>query len=137
MLESGVPSRMNVGVCARSAVYPVRSTGPRMTFLCATSNHLPAGRWMLRVVPLEHGLHGTLVEAIARRAGISQAYVFGLFGTKVTLFGDVVVAAFERTTDGMVAAAGDTGRPIQTPTDTRPQWCGCTAATARTRRWTV
>ena len=58
-----------------------------------------------------HGLHGTSVEAIARLAGISQAYVFRLFGTKVALFCDVVVAAFDRTTDGMVLAAGDKRGP--------------------------
>jgi AcrR family transcriptional regulator len=33
-----------------------------------------------------HGLHGTATEAIARRAGVSQPYVFRLFGTKKALF---------------------------------------------------
>ena len=28
-------------------------------------------------------------------------------------------------------------RSTQSPTATRPHWCECTAATARTRRWTV
>ena len=32
------------------------------------------------------GLHGTSTEAIARRAGISQPYLFRLFGTKKDLF---------------------------------------------------
>ncbi len=32
------------------------------------------------------GLHGTSTEAIARRAGISHAYLFRLFGTKKQLF---------------------------------------------------
>lgn len=32
------------------------------------------------------GLHGTSTEAIARRAGISQPYLFRLFGTKKELF---------------------------------------------------
>ena len=32
------------------------------------------------------GLHGTSTEDIARRAGISQPYVFRLFGTKKELF---------------------------------------------------
>ncbi|WP_223692110.1 TetR/AcrR family transcriptional regulator [Leifsonia poae] len=59
----------------------------------------------------ERGLHGTSVEAIARLAGISQAYIFRLFGTKVALFCEVAVAAFDRTTDGMVAAAGQTRGP--------------------------
>src|SRR5260370_734881 len=34
----------------------------------------------------EQGLHGTATEAIARRAGVSQPYVFRLFGTKKALF---------------------------------------------------
>jgi AcrR family transcriptional regulator len=32
------------------------------------------------------GLHGTSTEAIARRAGVSQPYLFRLFGTKKDLF---------------------------------------------------
>src|SRR4249919_1310966 len=32
------------------------------------------------------GLHGTSTEAIAKRAGISQPYLFRLFGTKKELF---------------------------------------------------
>ena len=32
------------------------------------------------------GLHGTSTEAIAKRAGISHAYLFRLFGTKKQLF---------------------------------------------------
>jgi AcrR family transcriptional regulator len=39
-----------------------------------------------------HGLHGTSTETIARRAGVSQPYVFRLFGTKKALF----LAALER-----------------------------------------
>jgi AcrR family transcriptional regulator len=34
----------------------------------------------------EKGLHGTATEDIARRAGISQPYIFRLFGTKKDLF---------------------------------------------------
>ena len=34
----------------------------------------------------EHGLEGTSTEDIARRAGISQPYLFRLFGTKKELF---------------------------------------------------
>lgn len=52
------------------------------------------------------GLHGTSTELIARRAGITQAYVFRLFGTKKALFLQLVVAAFERLTDAMRDAAG-------------------------------
>src|SRR2546422_6915742 len=38
------------------------------------------------------GLHGTSTDAIARRAGVSQPYLFRLFGTKKELF----IAALHR-----------------------------------------
>lgn len=44
-----------------------------------------------------HGLAGASTDAIARRAGISQPYVFQLFGTKKDLFLAVVRRGFERT----------------------------------------
>ncbi len=53
------------------------------------------------------GLHGTSAETIARRAGISQPYIFRLFGTKKVLFRQVVAEAFDGMTTGMAAAAGD------------------------------
>jgi AcrR family transcriptional regulator len=53
-----------------------------------------------------HGLHGASTEAIARSAEITQAYVFRIFGTKKALFLEVMVAAFERMTEGMRKAAG-------------------------------
>ncbi len=43
------------------------------------------------------GLHGTSTEAIARTVGVTQPYVFRLFGTKRALFIAVVRSAFERT----------------------------------------
>jgi AcrR family transcriptional regulator len=55
-----------------------------------------------------HGLHGASIEAIAHEAGISQAYVFRMFGTKKALFAELVGAAFDRFTEGMSRAAGDT-----------------------------
>jgi AcrR family transcriptional regulator len=42
----------------------------------------------------EHGYHGGSTEGIARRAGISQPYVFRLFGTKQELFKAVVARCF-------------------------------------------
>jgi AcrR family transcriptional regulator len=58
----------------------------------------------------DHGLHGASVDAIAREAGISQAYVFRLFKTKKALFLEVVSSAFNRFTEGMSSAAtGSTG----------------------------
>jgi AcrR family transcriptional regulator len=52
-----------------------------------------------------HGLHGASIEAIAREAGITQAYVFRMFGTKKALFVELVGAAFDRFSDGMLQAA--------------------------------
>ncbi|MFZ0665761.1 MAG: TetR/AcrR family transcriptional regulator [Acidimicrobiales bacterium] len=52
-----------------------------------------------------HGLHGASIDAIARRAGITQAYVFRMFGTKKALFVELVGAAFDRFTGGMSKAA--------------------------------
>jgi AcrR family transcriptional regulator len=52
------------------------------------------------------GLHGTSTEVIARRAEITQAYIFRMFGTKKALFLEVMAAAFDRMTEGMRAAAG-------------------------------
>lgn len=55
-----------------------------------------------------HGLHGASVDAIAHEAGITQAYVFRMFGTKKALFLELVGAAFDRFSDGMAKAAEDT-----------------------------
>lgn len=58
------------------------------------------------------GYHGTSAETIARKAGITQAYVFRLFGSKKQLFVEVVNAAFERMATAMTAVAGGlTGIP--------------------------
>lgn len=50
----------------------------------------------------EKGLHGASAEAIAGRAGISQPYVFKLFGTKKELF----LATVARVCDRIVEACG-------------------------------
>jgi AcrR family transcriptional regulator len=50
------------------------------------------------------GLAGTSTEAIARRAGVSQPYLFQLFGTKKELFIAVVRRCFARTTMAFQAA---------------------------------
>lgn len=58
----------------------------------------------------EHGLHGASTEAIAREAGITQAYVFRMFGTKKALFLELVTSAFDRVSTGMLeAGAGASG----------------------------
>jgi AcrR family transcriptional regulator len=56
----------------------------------------------------EHGLHGASTEDIARRAGISQPYVFRLFGTKKELYLAVVARCFRQTLELMQRAAEGT-----------------------------
>ena len=51
------------------------------------------------------GLAGTSTEAIAKRAGVSQPYLFQLFGTKRDLFVAVVRACFERVSRRFTDAA--------------------------------
>jgi AcrR family transcriptional regulator len=53
----------------------------------------------------ERGLHGASTEDIARRAGISQPYVFRLFGTKKELFQAVVSRCFRETLEMFQRAA--------------------------------
>jgi AcrR family transcriptional regulator len=58
----------------------------------------------------QHGLHGASTDTIARRAGISQPYLFRLFGSKKELFLAVNQACFARTLDTFrEAAAGKSG----------------------------
>jgi AcrR family transcriptional regulator len=56
-----------------------------------------------------HGLHGTSTEAIAERAGISQPYLFRLFGTKKELFLAAVERGFRRTHETFQEAAALAG----------------------------
>jgi AcrR family transcriptional regulator len=51
------------------------------------------------------GLHGTSTEDIARRAGVSQPYVFRLFGTKKELFIESVRRGFRDVLDVFQKAA--------------------------------
>ena len=53
----------------------------------------------------EQGLHGASTEEIARRAGISQPYVFRLFGTKKELYRTVVARCFRQTLEWFQRAA--------------------------------
>src|SRR4029077_9092023 len=68
----GAPPRMD-----RVAASRIRSTAEerRTELLAAALSEFAVG-----------GLHGTSTEAIAKRAGISHAYLFRLFGTKKQLF---------------------------------------------------
>jgi AcrR family transcriptional regulator len=51
------------------------------------------------------GLHGASTEDIARRAGISQPYVFRLFGTKKELFKAVIARCLRQTLELFQRAA--------------------------------
>jgi AcrR family transcriptional regulator len=53
----------------------------------------------------EKGLHGASTEEIARRAGISQPYVFRLFGTKKDLYLANVTRCFRQTLELFQRAA--------------------------------
>jgi AcrR family transcriptional regulator len=53
----------------------------------------------------ERGLEGASTEEIARRAGISQPYVFRLFGTKRELFKAVVARCFREALEMFQRAA--------------------------------
>ena len=53
----------------------------------------------------ERGYHGASTEEIARRAGISQPYVFRLFGTKKDLFIAVETRCFRQTLEIFQRAA--------------------------------
>jgi AcrR family transcriptional regulator len=53
------------------------------------------------------GLAGTSTEDVARRAGISQPYLFRLFPTKKALFLALVERCFGRVRDAFAEAAGD------------------------------
>ncbi len=67
----------------------------------ARSSRMPAAErreLIIRAAVIEFankGLHGTATEDIARRAGITQPYVFRLFGTKKALFIAVVEYCFD------------------------------------------
>lgn len=58
----------------------------------------------------QHGLHGTATEAIARSAGVSQPYVFRLFGTKKALFLAAVERCHERVLTAFRNAAAEADR---------------------------
>ena len=58
----------------------------------------------------EHGLHGTSTDSIARRAGVSQPYVFRLFDTKKDLYVEVVRRCLRETLElFQEASAGKRG----------------------------
>jgi len=58
-----------------------------------------------RVEFARSGLHGASTDAIARQAGISQPYLFRLFGSKKELYIASVRRCFHRTLEAMQSAA--------------------------------
>ena len=56
-----------------------------------------------------YGLYGTPVDAIAKRVGVSQPYLFQLFGTKKDLFIAAVRRCFQRTVAVFRQAAAEAG----------------------------
>jgi AcrR family transcriptional regulator len=68
------------------------------------------------------GMHGTSTETIAARAGISQPYLFRLYGTKKELF----MACYRRCCDEVMAAFRTAAArvPEDAPTDERLQAMG-------------
>src|SRR2546430_1190062 len=57
-----------------------------------------------------HGLHGTSTDVIARKAGVSQPYLFRLFGTKKELYLESVRRCLRETLELFrEASAGKTG----------------------------
>jgi AcrR family transcriptional regulator len=59
---------------------------------------------------VDGGLHGASTEAIARKAGVSQPYLFRLFGTKKELYLETVRRCLRETLElFQEAAAGKTG----------------------------
>jgi AcrR family transcriptional regulator len=59
----------------------------------------------------EHGFHGASTPAIARRAGISQPYIYALFPNKKALFLAAHTHVVDRIRDGFAAAAADAESP--------------------------
>ena len=72
------------------------------------------------------GLDGTSTDAIARRAGISQPYLFRLFPTKKELFVAAVERTFQRVLNAMRdAAEGHTGMDAKERMGARPTSSCC------------
>ena len=76
---------------------------PRMNAAVATRSTAAERREeILRVAVIEFGrtgLHGTSTETIAREVGVSQPYIFRLFGTKKQLFMESVRWGFDHTVE--------------------------------------
>jgi AcrR family transcriptional regulator len=58
----------------------------------------------------QSGLHGTSTERIAQRVGLSQPYLFRLFGTKKQIFVEAIERCFRQTADLFREAAAGVPR---------------------------
>lgn len=65
----------------------------------------------------ERGYEGTTTDAVARAAGVSQAYIVRMFGSKQALFTEVAQRALARIEEAFRAAAADDASP--TPLEER------------------
>jgi AcrR family transcriptional regulator len=61
------------------------------------------------------GYHGTPTEGIAKRAGISHAYLFRLYGTKKELFLACMERGFDRVTEAFRGAVSSPPEGCDTP----------------------
>ena len=61
------------------------------------------------------GYHGTSTETIAERAGISQPYIFRLYGTKKDLFLACIESCFDRTLEAFRKAVANPPEDCETP----------------------
>lgn len=77
----------------------------------------------------ERGYEGTTTDAVARAAGVSQAYIVRMFGSKQALFTEVAQRALARIEEAFRAAAADDAAP--TPWRSAwawPMWGSCMTA---------
>jgi AcrR family transcriptional regulator len=93
---------------------PTSASTPARTLSTAEERREDVLRVAMRVVG-ERGLYGTPTMDIARAAGISQAYLFRLFPTKMELFVAVLERSFWRVHEALreaVSRARREGRPL-------------------------
>ena len=82
----------------------------------------------------EHGLHGTSTDTIAQKAGVSQPYLFRLFGTKKELYLESVRRCLRQTLEVFQeAAAGKSGEDALDAIGVPTGRCSGTAPACRRR----
>jgi AcrR family transcriptional regulator len=96
----------------RSAKRGVSGDSVRRTRLTAAERRAE----ILEVAIAEFGVtgyHGTSTEVIADKAGISQPYIFRLYGTKKDLFLACIESCFDRTIEVFRSAASGSDTPLE------------------------